>query len=71
MHIMRALVGIHRLEVHHVAHDVIFLGNAVAAMHVARGTGDVQCLATAVALDQRDVLRWAVALVEKAADTKA
>ncbi len=34
MHIMRSFIGVYRLEIHHVAHDVIFLGDAVATMHV-------------------------------------
>ena len=35
VHIVRALVGIDRLQVHHVPDDVILLRDAVAAMHVA------------------------------------
>src|SRR5882672_9694200 len=44
MHVMRALVGVDRLEVHHVTDDVELVVDAVAAMHVAGGTGDVQRL---------------------------
>ena len=71
MDVMRALIGVHRFQIHHVAHDVIFLGDAVAAMHVARFAGDVQRLATAVALYQRDVFRRAVARIKKSADPQA
>ena len=56
---------------HQIRVIVVSDGSTDETVAIARGTGDVQCLATAVALDQRDVLRRAVALVEKAADTKA
>ena len=36
MDVVRALVGVDRLEVQHVAHDVVLFLNAVAAVHVAR-----------------------------------
>ena len=51
MHVMRALIGVHRLQVHHVAHDLEIFLNAVAAMHVARPAGRIQRLAAVVALD--------------------
>ncbi len=52
MDVVRALVGVDRLEVQHVAHDVEFFRYAVAAVHVARGAGDVEGLAAVVALDE-------------------
>ena len=41
MHVMRALIGVDRLEIYDMADDMIFVGNAVAAMHVARGPRNV------------------------------
>src|SRR6056297_1599154 len=46
-----------RLKVHHVTDHLVFLGNPVAAMHVARRPRDIQRLAAIVALDQADHLR--------------
>jgi ribosomal protein L18E len=42
MHIMRPLVGVHRLEVDHVPDDVVLVVDAVAAVHVARHARDVE-----------------------------
>src|SRR3954451_7166036 len=64
--VVRALVGVHGLEVLRDAHDVVFLLDAVAAVHVASLAGDVERLAAVVALDQRDRLRRELALVEEA-----
>ena len=68
MDIMRAFVGVDRFEVHHVADDLIFLGNPVAAMHVAGLTGDIQSLADIVTLHDRDHIRREPALVDKSPD---
>ena len=53
-----ALIGIDRLSwtVDHVAHHREVLGDAVAAVHVARLTCDIERLADVVALDDRDHL---------------
>src|SRR6266849_6270063 len=61
--VMRALVSVDRLEVHDVANHVELVGDAVAAMHVARDAGDVERLAAIVALQQRDHLGHRAALV--------
>src|SRR6516165_11918097 len=52
--VMRPLIGVDGLQIHENAHDVKFLSNAVGAMHVAGGTGNLERLATIVALEQRD-----------------
>src|SRR4051794_36272493 len=57
MDVVRALVSVDRLEVRGVAHHLEFGGNAVAAMHVPRDSGDLQRLAAIVALDEADRLR--------------
>ena len=51
MHIMCAFVCIYSFKVHHVAHDLLLFGNAVAAVHVARHPRGIQRLADVVALD--------------------
>src|SRR6266851_6368721 len=48
--VVGAFIGVDRLEVHHVTDHVVLVGDAVAAMHVAGGAGDVERLAAIVAL---------------------
>src|SRR5208283_4479828 len=58
VNIMRALVGIHHLEIHHMANHAELVRYAVAAEHIARRSRDVQGLAAGVALhDGRDFHR--------------
>ena len=52
MDIVCALVGIDRFQVHYMANDVILVGDAVAAVHIARHAGDLECLAAGIAFDQ-------------------
>src|SRR5229473_2928419 len=52
--VVRALVGVDGLEVAQHAHHVEFVGDAVAAVHVARDARDVERLAAIVALHERD-----------------
>src|SRR6185312_11271923 len=66
--VVRALVGVHGLEVLRHADDVILLGDAVAAVHVACRPGDVERLAAVVALHQRDRRRRGAALLQHAAE---
>lgn len=70
MNVMRALIGIDRLEVLGVAHDVIFDLDTVAAMHVAGLAGDVQRLAAIVALDDGDHFRRHSVFVHQTADAQ-
>ena len=51
MHVMRAFIGVDRLEVLRVAHHMIAAGDAVGAVDVARQPRDVERLAAIVALD--------------------
>ena len=46
MHIMRAFIGVNRFQINGMAHDVIFLRNAVATMHIPRGACNIQPLPT-------------------------
>src|SRR5262245_45407425 len=64
--IVRALVGVDCLEVRHHAHDVELVRNAVAAVHIARQAGDLERLATVVALHQRDRRRRRLAGLQQA-----
>src|SRR5688572_10582458 len=50
--VVRAFVGVDRLEVHHVADYVELVGDAVAAVHVAARTRDLERLAARIALQQ-------------------
>ena len=52
MHVVCAFVGVYRLKVNHVSHDMIFLGNPVTAMHIARSTSDGQRFTTIIAFDE-------------------
>ena len=56
MHVVRALIGVDGFQVDHVPNDVVFVVNAIAAMHVTRHAGDIQSFAATVALDQADHL---------------
>ena len=51
MHIVGALIGVHRFEVHHVTDHLIFAGDAIAAMHITGNPREVESLAADVALD--------------------
>ena len=51
---MGAFVGVHGFQIHHVADDVVFFGDAVAAVHVSCHAGNVEGLAAVVALHQGD-----------------
>ena len=64
---MGAFVGNHGFQIHHMADDVIFIDDAVAAMHIAGEPRDIERLAGAVTLHQRDGFRRAGALIHHAA----
>ena len=51
MDVMSAFVRVDRFEIHHMANDVKLIRDAVAAVHVAGGAGDVERLAAIVALE--------------------
>ena len=53
--VVGALVGLHGLEVHHVAADRVLVGDAVRAEHVARHARDLERPVDVVALAHRDV----------------
>src|SRR5687767_12190853 len=69
--VVRALVGVHHLEVHHVADDAELIRDAVAAEHVARRAGDVERLAARVPLHDRGDLHRRAALVLHAPEAQA
>ena len=68
MYVMRALVGIDRFKVLRVAHYVVFLANAIAAMHIASGAGNVESFAAIVALDDGNHLGCEGTLIHQTAD---
>ncbi len=70
MDVVRAFIGVDRLEVHDVAHHLVFARNAVAAMHVAGDAGDIERLAAIVALDDRDHLGRELPGVDQPADAQ-
>jgi len=53
MDVMGALVGVDRLQVHHVTHHMVLVDDAVGAVHIPRGTRNLQRLAAVVALEER------------------
>ncbi len=55
--VVRPLIGVHRLKVHHVTDDLEFFGYSVAAVHVTRHPRNLQRLDTVVAFDDADHLR--------------
>ena len=42
VNIMRTFIGIHRFQIHYMPDDMIFIGDAVAAVHIARGARDLK-----------------------------
>src|SRR5208282_4837307 len=71
VHVVRALVGVDRLEVEQVPDDVEFVDDAVTAVHIARRARDIERLAAGVALHDRGDLRRGLALVAKPAQAQA
>ena len=71
MDVVRAFVGVHDLEVYEVAGHAEFVGDAVAAHHVARHAGNVERLAARIALEDRCDLDRRAALVLHAAESQA
>src|SRR5438309_2611326 len=69
--VVRAFVGVDDLEVDDVADDAEFVGDAVAAEHVARGAGDVERLSTRISLQNGRNLRRGASLVLHAAEPQA
>ena len=65
---MRAFISVDRLQIHHVAHDLIFFANAVAAMHVTCSAGDIERFADIVALNYRNHIGCKLAFVHHAAN---
>ena len=55
--VVRAFVGDHRFQVHHVAHDGVVVGDAVGAQDVARDAGTFQGHPHVVALDE-EMCSW-------------
>jgi len=51
MDVVGAFIGVHGLQVRHHAHDVVLVNDTVATKHVTSNSGNVEGLATIVALD--------------------
>ena len=62
--VVRAFIGVDGFQIQHVPDDVVFIGHAIAAMHVARDAGDVERLAAIVALHKRDHFRRSLVLIQ-------
>ena len=71
MHIMRAFIGVNRFQINGMAHDVIFLRNAVATMHIPRGACNIQRLADIIALHDRHHFGGKPPLIHQPADPQA
>ncbi len=69
--VVRALVGVDGLEIAEHAHHVELVGDAVAAVHVARQPRDLERLAAIVALQQRHRGRRRPALLQQPAERVA
>src|SRR5271166_3920121 len=70
VNVVRALVGVDRLQIGEMAHDLVLDLDAVAAVHVARGPSDVERLAAIVALYHRDHLGRGPTLVHQAPEAQ-
>src|SRR3970040_2428962 len=63
MDVVRALVGLHRFQVHHVAHDGIVVGDAVGAQDVARQARALQRHPNVVLLGHGDMVVLRLVLI--------
>src|SRR5688572_7525039 len=70
MNIVRAFVGLYRLQVCHVAHDRVLAKNAVGAVEVTCGACDIERHGNIVALCVRDVAMAHLAFVLKLAKSE-
>ena len=70
MDIVCAFVCVDGFQVGGVADDLIFLADAVAAVHVARLPGDVERLADIVAFDNRDHVGRKLSIIHQSADAQ-
>ncbi len=68
VHVVGAFVGLHRFQVHHVAHDGVVVGDAVGAEDVAGEAGALEGHPDVVALGHGDVLVLDLARIFQAAD---
>lgn len=50
MNIMRPFIGVDGLQIDHVANDMVFIRNTIAAEHIACCTCYVECFAAVIAL---------------------
>src|SRR6516162_1750133 len=71
MNVVRAFVGIDRLEIQYVLDHVELIDDAVAAMHVARRARYLQRLAAGIALEDRRDLRRGLPLVLETPEPQA
>src|SRR3546814_228318 len=70
MDVVRALIGVHRLEVHRMADHMIIGRNPVAAVHIARDAGDIERLAAIVSLQKADRIGDEPSLVDQPPDAQ-
>src|SRR5579872_3071288 len=63
VNIVRALVGLHRLQIGHVAEDGVLIGNAVGAQDVAGHAGALQRHPHIISLGHGNVLMPAALLI--------
>ena len=68
---MCAFIGVDRLQINGMAHDMIFLRDAIAAMHIARGAGYIQRLADIIAFHDRHHFWGKPPLIHQTADPQA
>ena len=64
---MGALVGVYRLQVHHMADHMVLVADTVATVHVTGLAGDIDGLAAVVAFHQRHHFRRPVAGIHQSA----
>ena len=60
---MRAFISVDGFEVNRVTHDVIFTGDTIATVHIARLAGDVEGFANIIAFHDLHHFRGKPALI--------
>ena len=57
VHIVRAFIGVDGFQIHHVPHDLIFIADAITAVHISGMARNIKRFSDIVTLDERDHLR--------------
>ncbi len=70
MDIVRAFIGVHGFQVHHVANDVKLFGNTVSAVHITSLARNIERLSDIVPLHDRYHVRRETPFIDQSAHSE-